>query len=51
MIDDPAHIVLLAVAIDTDGVTDGLTVIVIVFDVVDAGEGQAALEVMTHVTA
>jgi hypothetical protein len=35
---------------ETDGVTAGLTVIVIPFDVAVNGLAQAALDVITHVT-
>ena len=38
-------------AIETEGVTFGFTVIVIVFDVTGFGLAHAALDVITHVTA
>ena len=34
----------------TDGATDGLTVIVMAFDVAVVGDAHDAVEVMTHVT-
>ena len=47
----PAQIVLPGLAlITTEGVTIGLTVIVIAFDVTEAGDAQAALLVNTQVT-
>ena len=46
----PAQMVVVVAAILTEGVTDGLTVIVIAFDVAVAGEAQLALDVKTQVT-
>ena len=47
----PAQMVFPVLAlIETAGATIGLTVMVIAFDVTDAGLAQAALLVRTHVT-
>ena len=47
----PAQIVVLGVAIVTDGVTVGLTVICSVLDVAVVGEAQVTLLVSTQVIA
>ena len=46
----PEHIVVVGVVMLTDGVTAGLTVIVIAFDVAVVGDAQVAVEVITQVT-
>ena len=46
----PEHIVVVGVVMLTDGVTAGLTVIVIAFDVAVLGDAQVAVEVITQVT-
>jgi hypothetical protein len=46
----PAQIVVLLVTMLTDGVTVGLTVIVILLEVTLAGEAHAASEIMVHDT-
>jgi hypothetical protein len=46
----PEHTVVVGVVMLTDGVTDGLTVIVIDADVAVVGEAHAAVDVMTQVT-
>ena len=48
--DVPLHIVVFGVAILTAGVTDGLTVMVMLFDVAVVGEAQVAVEVITQLT-
>jgi hypothetical protein len=48
--DEPAHIEVLVEVIATAGTTDGLTVIVIVFEVALAVVVQLALEVKIQVT-
>ena len=48
--DWPAHIVVAPAAMVTASETDGLTVIVMVFDVAVAGDAQAELEVSIHDT-
>ncbi|NJO25289.1 MAG: hypothetical protein HC867_05155 [Bacteroidia bacterium] len=46
----PAHMVLLGLAeIVTDGTRTGLTVMVTVFDVTEAGTGQGTEEVISQV--
>ena len=47
----PAQISVCEAVILTEGATDGVTVIEIVFEVSAAGETQLALLVITHVTA
>ena len=46
----PAHIVVELAAIETVGVSTGLTVIIIVFEVAVTGFVQVALDVITQVT-
>ena len=46
----PGQIVVNDAATTTEGVTDAVTIIVIVLDVAVAGIAQAALEFMTTVT-
>ena len=48
--DCPVQMVDVAVAIDTDGVTDAVTVMVIVFDVAVTGVAQVAFDVIITVT-
>ena len=45
-----AHTVVVGVVMLTDGVTEPLMVIVIVFEVAVVGDAHAELDVMTHVT-
>jgi hypothetical protein len=49
--DVPEQIVWFGVAMLTDGVTDGFTVMVSEFEVAVAGEAQVAVEVTVQVTA
>ena len=46
----PAQMVVAEAETATEGVTTGLTVIVIPVDVADAGEAQEAVDVITHET-
>ena len=48
--DVPAQIVVVGAEILTDGVTEGLTVMVMELEVAVRGEAQPALEVITHDT-
>jgi len=45
---EPEQVGLLSTEIETDGVTVGVTLIVIVFELAVAGLAQLALEVSTH---
>jgi hypothetical protein len=47
----PEHIVEAVALMETAGVTDGLTVIAMLFDVAVVGEAQVTEEVITQLTA